>query len=100
MTKNDGKRGEYEVYREIVAWDYQGLQHHFSRDGQDDRTDHTLDLVVEKRLDRRADKEACLDVKESKMRRNLVRVAEKMVGKHEGQRDLPVPPKILGGGRW
>lgn len=69
MTKNDGKRGEYEVYREIIAWDYQGLQHHFSRGGQNDGTDDTLDLVVEKRLDRRAGKEACLDVRESKMRR-------------------------------
>lgn len=62
-------RGGSTKSTEIVAWDYQGLQHHFLRDGQDYGTDDTLDLVVEKRLDRRADKEACLDVKESKMRR-------------------------------
>lgn len=37
---------------------------------------------------------------DEKKRRNLVRVAEKIVGKHEGQRDLPLPPKIWGGGRW
>lgn len=68
MTKNDGKRGgeEYEVYREIINWDYQRLQHYFSRGGQDDRTIHTLDLVVEKRLDQRTVKEACLDVREEK----------------------------------